>query len=252
MTLSSATDRASVLENAGGSRHFSLAGEFFESAGRALTDARVALLVLLASTLAVVSCATLVERNAAPSIAIVEPAPLAVPPPAAPEMPPAGTDPLAQRRLIVPVRGAERSQLQDNFDTRRGRRMHNALDIRAQRGTPVIAADDGRVVRVYRHALGGLCVYQYDPQENFVYYYAHMDGFAAGLREGALVSKGDVLGYVGTTGNASPTAPHLHFAIYRLGPERRWWRGTPINPYPYLAGPERAVAAPTTPARASP
>lgn len=255
MTGSSATDPSLALENAGDSRHFSLAGEFFDPPGHALTNARIALLLLLLSTLSVVSFATVIERMSAPSIAPIEPAPVvaveASEPPAAPQ--PAGTaepgpaDALAARRLIVPVRGVERAALQDNYSARRGRRSHDALDIMAARGTPVIAADDGRVAKIYRHPLGGLSIYQYDPGEEFAYYYAHMDAFAAGLREGAPVKRGDVIGYVGTSGNASPSAPHLHFAVYRLGADRKWWRGASVNPYTYLVEPTarpRARASP--------
>jgi peptidoglycan LD-endopeptidase LytH len=244
MTASSAIDRGNVLENAGESRHFSLAGGF-DPPGRALTDDRIVLLVLLLSTLLVVGCASLLERVDAPSIAAVEPAPViqpparpAPPPPPEVESPPA--DPLSRRRLVIPVKGVTADSLQDNFDSRRGPRVHRALDIMAARGTPVIAADDGRIARVYRHPLGGLSIYQYDPESRFAYYYAHMDRFAEGLREGAAVKRGDTLGYVGTTGNATPTAPHLHFAVTRLGEDRKWWRGTPVNPYPYLSSPARA------------
>ena len=241
MTGSSVTESCSVLENAGESRHFSLAGAFFDAPGRALTNDRVALLLVLLSTLVVLSFATVIERMSASSIAAVEPAPIeaAAPeeaaPPAPPPLPPP-RDALAERRLIVPVRGVAPSELRDNFSSRRGKRMHNAIDIMAPRGTPVIAADDGSLAKIYRHPLGGLSIYQYDPGERFAYYYAHMDAFAPGLEEGARVRRGDVLGYVGTTGNATPTAPHLHFAVYRQGADRRWWRGTPVNPFPYLAG----------------
>ncbi|HET7728749.1 MAG TPA: M23 family metallopeptidase [Usitatibacter sp.] len=218
-----------------------MAGEFFAAPGRRPTTDRVVLLVLLLSTLAVVSCATILEREAAQSsIARVEPAPAAPSPPPETPVPEAPRDPLAARALAIPVRGVEPGDLRDNFSSRRGKRAHNALDIMAPRGTPVIAADDGRVARMYHHPLGGLSVYQYDPGERFAYYYAHMDRFADDLREGRELRRGEVLGYVGTTGNASPTAPHLHFAVYRLGPDRKWWRGQPVNPYPYLSSPAPA------------
>jgi peptidoglycan LD-endopeptidase LytH len=243
MTASSGTDLPGLLGNAGESRHFSLAGEFFAAPGRGLTTDRVVLLVLLLSTLVVVSCATVLGREAPESsIARVEPAPMpqAQPGPVAPHEPEAARDPLAARGLAIPVRGVEPRDLRDNFSSRRGKRAHNALDIMAPRGTPVVAADDGRVARVYHHPLGGLSVYQYDPREEFAYYYAHMDRFAEDLREGRVLRRGEVLGYVGTTGNASPTAPHLHFAVYRLGADRKWWRGKPVNPYPYLSSPAPA------------
>jgi len=142
---------------------------------------------------------------------------------------------LAALRLIVPVEGARRADLRDTFHERRGARPHEALDIPAPRGTRVIAAGDGRVVKLFRSVPGGLTVYQFDPQERFAYYYAHLDRYAEGLREGAMLKRGDVVGFVGSTGNASPEAPHLHFAIFALGPERRWWQGTPLDPLPLLS-----------------
>ena len=101
----------------------------------------------------------------------------------------------------------------------------------APRGTPVLAVEDGRVAKLFLSKAGGITVYQFDPVSNYAYYYAHLDRYADGLTEGASLHKGQVIGYVGSTGNASPDAPHLHFAIFKLGPERQWWRGTPLNPY---------------------
>ncbi len=137
-------------------------------------------------------------------------------------------------RLGMPVLGLDRRGLVDNFEDRRGTRRHLALDIMAPRGTPVVAVDDGEVAKVYRHLLGGLSVYQYDRERKRSYYYAHLQGFAPGLAAGDYLRRGDLVGYVGTTGNASPTAPHLHFAILDLGPEAKWWKGTPVNPFPLL------------------
>ncbi len=137
-------------------------------------------------------------------------------------------------RLGMPVLGLERSALADNFEDRRGARRHLALDIMAPRGTPVVAVAEGEVAKVYRHALGGLSVYQYDRERRRSYYYAHLQGFAPGLAAGDYLRRGDLVGYVGTTGNASPTAPHLHFAILDLDSEGKWWKGTPVNPYPLL------------------
>ena len=141
---------------------------------------------------------------------------------------------LAARRLIVPIAGISRASLRDTYDERRGAGPHEAMDIAAPRGTPVVAVGDGRVVKLFTSARGGCTVYQFDPDEQFAYYYAHLDSHAAGLKEGMAVKRGDVLGYVGSTGNAAADAPHLHFAIFRLGPERRWWQGTPVNPYAFL------------------
>ena len=143
-------------------------------------------------------------------------------------------DLLAARRLLIPVVGAARANLRDTFDERRGATRHEAIDIAAPRGTPVVAAGDGRVVKLFKSVPGGLTVYQFDPDEKFAYYYAHLDQYAEGLSEGMILKRGDPVGYVGSTGNATSAAPHLHFAIFRLGPDRRWWTGTPTNPYPFL------------------
>jgi peptidoglycan LD-endopeptidase LytH len=141
---------------------------------------------------------------------------------------------LTAQRLLIPVVGVTRAELRDTFDERRGGSRHEAIDIPAPRGTRVVAVGDGRVVKLFRSKPGGLTVYQFDPDQNFAYYYAHLDRYADGLAEGAILKTGDLVGYVGSTGNAPSSAPHLHFAIFRLGPDRRWWEGTPINPYPFL------------------
>lgn len=150
---------------------------------------------------------------------------------------------LASRQLIVPVEGVTRSALRDNFAEKRGVRPHEALDIMAKRGTPVLAADDGKVAKLFYSAAGGITVYQFDRDERFVYYYAHLDRYVKDLAEGQVLRKGQVLGYVGSTGNAAPNAPHLHFTIFRLGTDKRWWKGAAVNPFPYLTGtPETTLA----------
>jgi peptidoglycan LD-endopeptidase LytH len=123
--------------------------------------------------------------------------------------------------------------LQDTYLQARGGgvRAHEALDIPASRGTPVLAVEDGRIAKLFLSKPGGRTIYHFDDALEFSYYYAHLDGYADGLREGMRVRKGQVIGYVGSTGDAAPESPHLHFAIFRLGPERQWWRGTPINPF---------------------
>jgi peptidoglycan LD-endopeptidase LytH len=136
--------------------------------------------------------------------------------------------------LRMPVEGVRRESVPDTFDDRRGVRRHKALDIMAPRGTRVVAVADGEVARVYRHLLGGLSVYQYDATRRYSFYYAHLEGYAPGLREGMVLRRGDLVGFVGTTGNATPGAPHLHFAMLELGPDRKWWKGTPVNPHPLL------------------
>jgi len=147
----------------------------------------------------------------------------------------AAGDDLAAHRLIVPVQGFDPHGLVDNYREARSGHPHEALDIIAPRGTPVVAAGDGRVVKLFLSKPGGITLYEFDPEERYAYYYAHLDRYAPGIAEGTKVKRGDVIGYVGSTGNALASAPHLHFAIFRLGPERQWWKGEPVNPYPYLA-----------------
>jgi Membrane proteins related to metalloendopeptidases len=142
----------------------------------------------------------------------------------------------APRPMIVPVAGIARSAMRDMFNEARGSHRHEAIDILAPRGTPVIAADDGVVTKLFTSVPGGLTVYEFDPDQRFCYYYAHLDRYAAGLHEGQQLRRGEILGYVGTTGNAPKDTPHLHFALIRLDPDRRWWKGTYVNPYPLLAG----------------
>jgi murein DD-endopeptidase MepM/ murein hydrolase activator NlpD len=155
-----------------------------------------------------------------------------------------GADLLARRPLEVPVVGIAPSSLADHYEQRRGDRQHEAIDILAPKGTPVVAVDDGKVVKLFNSKPGGLTVYQYDPEGRLAYYYAHLDRYADGLREGADVKRGQVIGYVGITGNANPATPHLHFAVFRLGTPPKWWEGEPVNPYPALsrAAPATQVA----------
>ena len=141
----------------------------------------------------------------------------------------------AAQKLLVPVDGVKLAQLSDTFDQPRGKeRHHEALDIMAPTGTKVFAVADGKLVKLFNSKPGGLTVYQFDPSDKYVYYYAHLDRYAEGLKEGAPVKRGELIGYVGATGNADPAAPHLHFAVVELTPERQWWKGTPLNPYPLL------------------
>lgn len=136
--------------------------------------------------------------------------------------------------VVIPVSGVQRSQLRDHFRDARGGRDHLAIDIMAPRRTPVLAAIDGRVAKLFLSKPGGITIYQFDAKKEFVFYYAHLDGYAPGLVEGKELGRGDVIGYVGTTGNAPANAPHLHFAIGRLGNPPNWWKSEPVNPYPLL------------------
>jgi peptidoglycan LD-endopeptidase LytH len=142
---------------------------------------------------------------------------------------------LRLRVLAVPVEGRYPADVSNSFlEGRSGGRQHNAADIMAPRGTLVLSADDGVIRRLSRNALGGITIYATDPEERFVYYYAHLDGYVPDLRVDQRVQRGDVLGYVGTTGNAPPNAPHLHFQIMRLSDRDRLWDGVPIDPKPFL------------------
>lgn len=139
---------------------------------------------------------------------------------------------LRSRALTLPVQGVTAVQLTDTYTQARAAGVpHEALDIMAARGTPVLAVEDGPVAKLFSSKPGGITIYQFDPGSQYAYYYAHLDRYADGLAEGVNLRKGQVIGYVGSTGNASPDAPHLHFALFKLGPERQWWRGTPLNPF---------------------
>lgn len=141
---------------------------------------------------------------------------------------------LDARPLAMPVDGVRPQALRDTFADGRAGGPHEALDIMAPRGTPVRAADDGTVVKLFNSVPGGITVYQFDPTGRLAYYYAHLDRYAEGVREGMALKRGDLIGYVGSTGNARADAPHLHFAVFVLGPEKHWWQGVAINPYPAL------------------
>ncbi|HEY3057119.1 MAG TPA: M23 family metallopeptidase [Thermoanaerobaculia bacterium] len=137
--------------------------------------------------------------------------------------------------LIIPVDGVSPDRLKSNFwESRGGFRVHRAIDILAPRGTPVRAAVDGTIRKLFTSRAGGITIYEFDRDEQKVYYYAHLDRYADTLHEGMSVSQGDVIGYVGTTGNAPANTPHLHFAISILPPAKEWWKGEPIDPYPLL------------------
>lgn len=134
--------------------------------------------------------------------------------------------------LMVPVSGVSFAQLSDTFTDARGQgRSHDAIDIMAATGTPVVAVADGTIAKLFDSKPGGHTIYQFDEAGRHAFYYAHLDQYAPGLAEGQKVTRGQVIGTVGYSGNASPEAPHLHFAVFALGPEKKWWQGTPINPY---------------------
>ena len=139
--------------------------------------------------------------------------------------------------LALPVIGIRPEQLVDTYDAARGSgRRHDALDIMAAEGTPVIAAADGTIEKLFDSVRGGKTIYERSPDGQWIYYYAHLSAYAPGLAEGQQVKRGQVIASVGHTGDASAAGPHLHFAVNRMAPGERWWNGTAINPYPLLAG----------------
>ena len=167
-----------------------------------------------------------------------EPAPVAPPPPAATTVPAMSSnivEALRNRQLTLPVHGIKRDDLRDTFNETRGSsRRHEALDVLAPRNTPVLAVEDGKIAKLFLSDAGGITIYQFDPTEAYCYYYAHLERYAEGLKEGAAIRRGQVIGYVGTTGNAPRDTPHLHFAIFKLTDEKKWWQGTAIDPYSVL------------------
>ena len=168
-----------------------------------------------------------------------EPDPVSPPPPSvvapAPAAAGAEVEELRQRALTLPVQGIKRDELRDTFNETRGSsRRHEALDVLAPRNTPILAVVDGRIARLFLSEAGGITIYQFDPSETYCYYYAHLERYADGLKEGAPIKRGQVIGYVGTTGNAPRDTPHLHFAIFKMTDEKKWWQGTAIDPYSVL------------------
>lgn len=164
----------------------------------------------------------------------------AAPPPPVPVVsrPAAGVTVGPRPAVQLPVQGIRPEELRDTYDqSRSGGRTHHALDILAPRGTPVIAAVDGTIRKLFTSNAGGLTIYQFDREEARVYYYAHLESYASGLHEGQFVPQGTVIGYVGTSGNAPANTPHLHFAVELLPPTKEWWKGEPVNPYPLLTQP---------------
>jgi murein DD-endopeptidase MepM/ murein hydrolase activator NlpD len=141
---------------------------------------------------------------------------------------------LRQRQLTLPVEGIKKDDLRDNFNDMRGSRRHEAIDVLAPRNTPVLAVEDGKIAKLFYSEAGGITIYQFDPTEKYCYYYAHLERYADDVREGRNVKRGDTIGYVGTTGNAPRDTPHLHFAIFKMGEDKKWWQGIPIDPYSVL------------------
>jgi murein DD-endopeptidase MepM/ murein hydrolase activator NlpD len=151
-------------------------------------------------------------------------------------------DDLRNRALRVPLDGFDVESLKGGFSERRdsGGRPHEAVDMLAPRNTPVHAVENGTIAKLFFSKAGGNTIYQYDPSGEICYYYAHLERYADGLSEGSKVSRGDVIGFVGSSGNAPANTPHLHFAVFELTPEHHWWQGTPIDPYQLFSRPAPA------------
>lgn len=148
---------------------------------------------------------------------------------------------LLTRHIVLPVAGADMSKVEDSFsEPRDGGRVHRAIDILAPRGTPILSADDGKILRMTTNSLGGISMYTVDSENRLVYYYAHMDHYNDAMSPGRTIAKGDTLGYVGTTGNAPKDTPHLHFQVMRWPADGKYWNGDPIDPYEALGGIARA------------
>jgi len=135
---------------------------------------------------------------------------------------------------VSPISDLSITELRDSFKEKHSSARHRAIDLMKPRGTPAVAVVGGTVIKLHSSKRGGTSIYLFDDAQVYCYYYAHLDSYADDLHEGQHVAPGDVLGYVGSTGNAKYTAPHLHFAIYKLWPQKHWWQGTAINPYPKL------------------
>jgi peptidoglycan LD-endopeptidase LytH len=155
--------------------------------------------------------------------------------PAAPVPAPTASNFVGRVNLIIPVAGVKPDQLIDTYDAARSEgRLHDAIDIMAPAGTPVLAAADGRIVKLFQSERGGTTIYQLGPNQEFIFYYAHLSGYAPSVFEGKEVHQGEVIAYVGDTGNAGPGNFHLHFSIAVVSDPKRYWEGTNINPYPLL------------------
>jgi murein DD-endopeptidase MepM/ murein hydrolase activator NlpD len=134
-------------------------------------------------------------------------------------------------QMGLPLEGLKLADLHDTFNEVHDGHAHEAIDIMAPRGTPVHAAVSGTIRKLFLSKPGGNTIYEFDEAGEHCYYYAHLDRYAQGLREGMRVERGDIIAYVGSTGDADPRSPHLHFAVFELGPKREWWKGKPIDPY---------------------
>jgi len=147
---------------------------------------------------------------------------------------PTATSGSSSSTLRLPIDGMNVDAVKGGFYEGRTGHRHEAIDILSPRNTPIHAVADGTIAKLFASKQGGLTIYQFDPTGRLCYYYAHLERYAPDLNDGDAVSKGQVIGYVGTSGNAPPNTPHLHFAVFEIGDDRRWWKGHAIDPYPLL------------------
>jgi murein DD-endopeptidase MepM/ murein hydrolase activator NlpD len=143
--------------------------------------------------------------------------------------------------MTPPIRELALTNLRDTFEEIHNGQRHEAIDIPEPRGTPVRAVVSGTIRKLFLSKPGGNTIYQFDEMGVYCYYYAHLEGYVEGLHEGMRVKRGEVIGFVGSTGNADARSPHLHFAIFELGPEKLWWQGKAIDPYPDLVAAVKRV-----------
>jgi len=167
-----------------------------------------------------------------PALPMAAPTPPGVSGSSFPAIVPGDLTALREQSPTVPVAGITSEKLVNSFDDMRGgTRRHNAIDIMAARNTPVVATTSGRILKLHNSVAGGLTVYATDASSRYIFLYGHLDSYRPGLTEGMAVKRGDIIGFVGSTGNAVPSGPHLHFAITRSDNVKEWWKGTPLNPF---------------------
>jgi murein DD-endopeptidase MepM/ murein hydrolase activator NlpD len=177
-------------------------------------------------------------QNPPPSVHVpeIKPLPQFSSPPANVQQDQNALQDLQTHKLLLPVEGIEIGNIRNSFYELRGDHIHEAVDILAPRDTAVVAVEDGKIAKLFYSVRGGNTIYHFDPTETYCYYYAHLDRYAPDIREGQYIKRGQIIGYVGISGNAPKDTPHLHFAIFKLNADKKWWQGTPIDPYPLLAG----------------
>jgi murein DD-endopeptidase MepM/ murein hydrolase activator NlpD len=138
---------------------------------------------------------------------------------------------LRSRKLTFPIKGFDPERVKNSYNESRGNQKHEAVDILAPRNTPIMAVEDGTIAKLFLSKLGGTTIYQFDPSRKYIYYYAHLQKYAEGLKDGAAIKRGQIIGYVGTSGDAPPDTPHLHFSISMPEADKKWWQTAPLNPY---------------------